>query len=142
MAIDPLSLEILILTKREILPTLYAAPFHLQQQNDEEITTLTKVVSFSLPVPTPEDLVKKGVYAIHAHMPTAMDMSQDGTSLVKLCGYLALSTSAGSTLGRYFVDTKTNNASQSRSEANGINLLFEGWKIRHSNNGTITSTID
>jgi hypothetical protein len=79
IAVDPLTNEILILSKRDKPPRLYSLPL----KASEQVVTANYLGELStIPEPTPEDLEEDPWYGKHRASPTAISISNDGSQLL------------------------------------------------------------
>lgn len=83
LAVDPLSGDILILSKRESPPVIYQLPMPSQAPPPGEIVTATRLGPLlHIPKPTAADLADDPKYGLLRDWPTALAIAPDGLSAI------------------------------------------------------------
>lgn len=83
VAVDFSRRQILLLTKRDVPPALYAMP--LAMQTGDSFQVARRLVSIStIPQPTFKDIMEDPTFGPYRSQPTAMDVSPDGLKAVVL----------------------------------------------------------
>jgi hypothetical protein len=83
VAVDLQGQRILLLSKRNVPPILYALPLFTQSRNNIQVAKRLTAVT-AIPQPTLQDVIEDPRFGYYRSQPTAMDVSPDGSTAVIL----------------------------------------------------------
>ena len=128
VAVDTVNDRVLLLSKRETVPSLYSLP--LGRPGDDSKYRATRVGKVSqIPPPTPKDLLDNPIFGAYVSRTTAMDIASDGGSALVLtykCAYWYPRKDGGTWETAFSKKPSRDTVSETRSGRS--RLLFQGWQ--------------